>query len=49
MQGLQQVTARLAIMPGVQQQRDSRRQTPMQLASMYKRQDILDILAWASS
>lgn len=36
-------------MPGVLQQKDSRRQTPMQLAHMLKRQDILDILMWAAS
>ena len=48
-QDLVHVVARLAIMPGVADQKDSRRQTPEQLARMLKRQDVLDILKWAQS
>ena len=46
-QDLVHVVARLAIMPGVVDQKDSRRQTPGQLAKMLKRQDVLDVLKWA--
>ncbi len=49
LQDLYHVVARLAIMPGVLEQRDSRRQTPRQLAKMLKRQAVLEILNWAQS
>ena len=49
MQDLLHVVARLAIMPGVLQQKDSHRQTAMQLAQRMKRQDVIEILSWAAS